>query len=136
MLPHVTAALNAVTIVFLMLGFTFIRRGNRDAHRFAMICAVVSSALFLAVYIVYHFTQPIFVFQGTGWVRPLYYVLMISHIVLALAVTPMILLTFARGLRGNFDRHRPLARWTVPLWFYVSVSGIVVYTMLYHVTWA
>lgn len=135
-LPHVTATLNAVTIGFLMVGFVFIRRGNREAHRAAMFAAVTSSALFLAAYLTYHFTAPIFVFKGQGWVRPVYYTLMISHIVLAMAVTPMALLTFYRGVRGRFERHRPLARWTLPLWLYVSLSGIVVYVMLYHMTWA
>jgi uncharacterized membrane protein YozB (DUF420 family) len=94
------------------------------------------SVLFLIAYLTYHFTQPIVVFRGQGWVRPVYYALMISHVVLAMVVTPMVLLTFVRGLRGRFERHRPLARWTLPLWLYVSVTGIVVYIMLYHMTWA
>ena len=135
-LPHVTAALNATTVGFAAAGYVLIRRGNRQAHRVAMIGAVTCSALFLIAYLTYHFTAPIFVFKGQGWVRPVYYTLMISHIVLAIVVTPMVLLTFARGLRGRFDRHRPLARWTLPLWLYVSITGIAVYVMLYHMTWA
>jgi uncharacterized membrane protein YozB (DUF420 family) len=135
-LPHVTATLNAATVVFAAAGFAFIRSGHRQAHRAAMIGAVAMSVLFLIAYLTYHFTQPIFVFRGQGWVRPVYYALMISHVVLAMVVTPMVLLTFVRGLRGRFERHRPLARWTLPLWLYVSVTGIVVYIMLYHMTWA
>lgn len=135
-LPHVTATLNAVTIGFLLLGLFFIHRGNRSAHCAAMVGAMIASALFLAAYLVYHVTAPISVFRGQGWIRPVYYTIMVSHILLAMAVTPLALLTFVRGWRGRFDRHRPLARWTLPLWLYVSVTGIVVYVMLYHMTWA
>lgn len=136
LLPHVTATLNAVTIGCLLLGLFFIHHGNRPAHRAAMIGAMTASALFLAVYVVYHVTAPIFVFRGQGWVRPVYYTIMVSHILLAMAVAPLALLTFLRGWRGRFDRHRSLARWTLPLWLYVSLTGIVVYVMLYHMTWA
>lgn len=135
-LPHVTATFNAITIGFLLAGFLLIRGGRREAHRAAMLGALTSSALFLVFYLIYHFTAPIFVFKGQGWVRPFYYTVMISHILLAMAVTPMVLMTAWRGWRGRFERHRPLARWTLPLWLYVSVSGLVVYVMLYHMTWA
>lgn len=131
-LPHVTAALNAVALAFLLTGFFFIRTGRRELHRKAMLAAVGSSGLFLAFYIVYHFTAPIFVFRGTGAVRPIYYALLISHVALAAVVAPMVVLTLWRGLAGVFARHKGLARWTFPLWTYVSVSGIVVYAMLYH----
>jgi uncharacterized membrane protein YozB (DUF420 family) len=132
-LPHVTAALNAVALGFLLTGYVLIRTGRREQHRKAMLAAVAASGLFLAFYIVYHFTAPIFVFRGTGAVRPIYYALLISHVALAALVTPMVLLTVWRGLTGVFPRHKRLARWTFPLWTYVSVSGIVVYAMLYHV---
>jgi uncharacterized membrane protein YozB (DUF420 family) len=131
-LPHVTAALNAVALGFLLTGFVHVRNGRREQHRNAMLGAVAASGLFLVFYIVYHFTAPIFVFRGTGAVRPFYYALLISHVALAAVVAPMVALTLWRGLRGAFPRHKGLARWTLPLWTYVSVSGIVVYTMLYH----
>lgn len=134
-LPHVTASLNAVTVLLLLAGFAFIRGGNRRAHRAAMIAAVGTSALFLAFYLIYHFTAPIFVFRGDGVARPVYYFFLISHVVLAAAVTPMVLLTFARGLGGRFDKHRPVARWTLPIWLYVSATGLVVYVMLYQISW-
>lgn len=132
-LPHVTATLNAVTILFLLAGLYFIRRRNRDAHRAAMIGAVSLSVAFLAAYLLYHFTSPIFRFAGEGAVRPIYYALLISHVVLAAAVAPMVALTFLRGLRGRFTVHRAVARWTLPVWLYVSASGLIVYLMLYHV---
>ncbi len=135
-LPHVTASLNAVTLCLLVAGFALIRSERREAHRAAMIAAVGTSTLFLAFYLLYHFTAPIFKFQGQGAVRPVYYFFLITHVILAAAVTPMVLLTFARGLRGRLQLHRGLARWTFPLWVYVSVSGLVVYVMLYQMSWA
>ncbi|MGE5505509.1 MAG: DUF420 domain-containing protein [Actinomycetota bacterium] len=132
-LPHVTAFLNAAGLACLLAGFTFIRMGRRDLHRKAMLAAVGTSALFLAFYLLYHFTAPIFVFRGTGAVRPVYYVLLISHVVLAALVAPAVLVTLRRALAGRFEPHRGLARWTLPVWLYVSVSGIVVYAMLYHI---
>lgn len=131
-LPHVTAGLNAVALVLLLAGFALVRSGRRETHRKVMLAAVATSGLFLAVYLVYHATAPIFVFRGQGAVRPVYYTLLISHVVLAAAVTPMIALTVWRAWKGRFDMHRGLARWTLPLWLYVSVTGIVVYAMLYH----
>lgn len=135
-LPHVTAGLNAATVLLLLAGFAFIRSGNRGAHRAAMISAVGTSTLFLAFYLLYHFTAPIFVFRGQGVMRPIYYFLLISHVVLAAAVTPSVLLTFGRGLRGRFDAHRKVARWTLPVWLYVSATGLIVYVMLYQISWA
>jgi uncharacterized membrane protein YozB (DUF420 family) len=134
-LPHITASLNAVALCFLVAGLVLIRTGRRDLHKRAMLGAVVTSALFLAVYVVYHFAAPIFVFRGTGFIRPVYYVLLISHVILAALVTPMIVLTLVRALRGDFFRHRKIARWTLPIWLYVSVTGIVVYVMLYRINW-
>ncbi|TAN63355.1 MAG: DUF420 domain-containing protein [Magnetospirillum sp.] len=132
-LPHVTAGLNALALCFLLAGFTFIRSGRRDLHKRAMVGAVATSGLFLAFYVLYHFAAPIFVFRGAGMVRPVYYALLISHVVLAAAVTPMIGLTLLRALKGNFETHPKIARWTLPVWLYVSVTGIVVYLMLYHI---
>ena len=132
-LPHITAALNALSLVFLLAGFAFIRLGRKDWHKRAMLGAVVASALFLGFYIAYHFAAPIFVFRGSGMVRPIYYSLLISHVVLAALVTPMVAVTLWRALTGNFVAHPKLARWTLPIWLYVSVTGIVVYLMLYHI---
>lgn len=136
-LPHVTAALNALAGVLILIGFWQIRSGNRVAHKQVMTAAMVVSALFLATYLLHHFLHPLFQFKGTGVARPVYFTLLFSHVVLAVAVTPMIILTFLRGRHafasGETGRHRALARWTFPVWVYVSVSGIVVYWLLYHV---
>lgn len=135
-LPHVTATLNAITMCLLLAGFVLIRRQNREAHRAVMVAAVATSGLFLAFYLIYHFTSPIYPFKGSGATRPMYYFFLITHVVLAAAVTPMILVAFVRALRGRFEVHRRLARWTLPVWLYVSVTGIVVYVMLYQIDWA
>ena len=132
-LPHLNAFLNSVTIVLLITAFVLIRRRNVAAHRATMLAAIGVSAVFLASYLVYHFSAPIFVFRGEGLVRPIYYAFLISHVVLAILATPMILMTAWRGLHRADARHRALARWTWPLWMYVSVSGVMVYWLLYHV---
>ena len=131
-LPHVTAGLNGTALTAALAGFGLIHAGRRDLHRTAMLVAVGASAFFLLAYLTYHFTAPIFVFRGQGWVRPFYYTMLVSHVVLAIAVTPMILLTLARALAGRYDAHGRLARWTWPIWVYVSASGLLVYGMLYH----
>lgn len=130
-LPHVTASLNALALCFLIAAYTFIRQGRRELHKRAMLGAVATSALFLGFYLLYHFTAPIFVFRGTGIVRPIYYALLISHVILAATVTPLIGMTIIKAARGNFIDHKRVARWTYPVWVYVSVTGIVVYLMLY-----
>jgi uncharacterized membrane protein YozB (DUF420 family) len=132
-LPHLNAALNAVTAVLLVAGVGLARRRRAMAHRVVMAAAVVVSAVFLVSYLVYHVTAPVFVFAGTGWVRPAYYAMLVSHVLAAAAVTPMVALTVWRGATGRLDRHRPLARWTWPLWLYVAVTGVVIYGLLYHV---
>lgn len=132
-LPHVNAALNSITTVLLIVGFMFIRTGWREMHRKVMIAALAVSAAFLVSYLVYHFTAPIFVFPGEGWVRPIYYAMLISHVALATVATPLIAVTAWRGLTGRFERHRLLARWTWPIWLYVSVTGVLIYVLLYHV---
>ena len=131
-LPHITASLNGLTAVLLLVAYCLIRSGRREAHRFTMIAAVVVSGLFLACYLLYHFTAPIFVFPGQGAIRSVYYVLLVSHVVLAVVILPMIVVTVRRGLGGYTTTHRVIARVTFPLWLYVSVSGLVVYLMLYH----
>lgn len=131
-LPHLNAALNAITVVLLIVGFVLVRSGRKDVHRVVMIAALGVSAVFLASYLVYHFTAPIFVFRGEGLVRPLYYAMLISHVVLAAVAAPMIAVTAWRAARGTVDRHRRLARWTWPIWMYVSLTGVLIYWMLYH----
>jgi putative membrane protein len=131
-LPHVTASLNLASAVLLLLAFYLVKTGRKEAHRRAMLSAILVSAVFLAFYLVYHFTAPIFVFAGPAGMKPLYYTLLISHVLLAALVTPMIFLTLLPALKGAFERHKKLARLTFPVWLYVSVSGFVVYLMLYH----
>lgn len=132
-LPHLNALLNGVAMLLLVIAFVMIRQRRIDAHRCAMLGALGVSAVFLVSYLIYHITAPIFVFRGEGLVRPFYYALLISHVVLAALATPLILVTAWRGWRRQDARHRALARWTWPLWMYVSVSGVVVYVMLYQI---
>lgn len=143
-LPHVNAALNATSTVLLVIAFMLIRTGHRAAHRVVMICALVVSSVFLVCYLTYHFTKPVFVFPGHGWIVPVYYTMLISHVVLAVVVTPLVAMAAWRAVaawrQGGaaapsavFDRHRALARWTLPIWLYVTVTGVIIYVTLYHV---
>ena len=132
-LPHVNAVLNALSTILILIGFTFIRSGNRKMHRKFMIAAIIVSAVFLACYLAYHVMAPIFVFRGTGWTVPAYYALLISHVLLAVVVTPMVAVTAWRSLHGDFERHKKIARVTLPIWLYVTVTGVVIYVILYHV---
>ena len=132
-LPHVNATLNAISVVLLVAARILIAQRRIDAHRRMMLAALTVSALFLVGYIIYHVTSPIFVFRGTGLVRPIYYALLISHVVLAALALPMILVTAVLGLRRRDRRHRRRPGWTWPLWMYVSLSGVVVYLMLYQI---
>jgi uncharacterized membrane protein YozB (DUF420 family) len=132
-LPHLNAALNATSAILLVIGFGLIRSGQRDVHRKVMISALIVSSVFLVSYLTYHFTAPVFIYRGPSWSRPFYYALLISHVVLAAVVTPMVAVTAWRALHGTFDRHRRLARWTLPVWLYVTVTGVVIYAILYHV---
>ena len=131
-LPHVNAVLNAASTVLLITGFGLIRAGQRDIHRQVMIAALIVSSVFLICYLTYHFTAPVFVYRGPDWSRPVYYALLISHVVLATVVTPMVAVTAWRSLHGDFQRHRVIARWTLPIWLYVTVTGVVIYVILYH----
>lgn len=133
LLPHVNAALNATTAALLIVGRVQIARRRIAAHRAAMLAALAVSTLFLAGYIAYHVSAPIFVFRGEGLIRPVYYALLVSHVLLAALAIPVILLTVWRGLHRDDARHRRAARWTWPLWIYVSASGVMVYLMLYHI---
>lgn len=131
-LPALNALLNTASAILLVTGYRFIRQGRRDAHRAAMTAALIVSAVFLASYLVYHARVGSVKFQKTGWIRPVYFTILISHTVLAACVAPMALLTVWRAWKGRFDRHRRLARITLPLWLYVSVTGVAVYVMLYR----
>ena len=132
-LPHLNAALNATSAALLALGWWFVRSGRRDAHRLAMLAALGTSSLFLVSYLVYHFQVGSVRFPGHGAVRAVYLAVLISHTVLAVAIVPLVLTTLTRALRGRYQAHRSLARYTLPLWLWVSVSGVVVYWMLYRV---
>ena len=127
------ATLNGIATALLLFGYVSIRRGNIRAHRFAMIAAFLTSVLFLVCYLIYHAHVGSRPFLGRGPIRAVYFTILISHIVLAATIPPLAGLTLWRALRGRFDRHVPIARWTLPLWLYVSVTGIVVYWMLYQV---
>ncbi len=131
-LPTVNALLNTLSAMLLAAGYVFIRRRQVERHRACMIGAMVTSALFLLCYLVYHAQVGATKFTGTGWIRPVYFAILISHTVLAAAIVPMALVTFFRALRADFVRHRAIARWTFPLWLYVSVTGVAIYLMLYH----
>lgn len=131
-LPLVNATLNATATAFLVAGWRFIRRGDRAAHRACMLAALACSALFLASYLVYHANVGSRPYTGTGLLRPVYFLVLITHVVLAAAIVPLVVVTVARAWRGRFAAHRAIARWALPLWLYVSVTGVVVYVMLYQ----
>jgi len=131
-LPTVNAVLNSASAVLLCLGYRCIRRGQVAAHRACMVGAFTVSVLFLVSYLTYHAQVGSVRFPGTGALRALYLTILVSHSVLAAVVPPLAVLTLYRALRGQVDRHRRLARWTLPIWLYVSVTGVVVYLMLYH----
>jgi uncharacterized membrane protein YozB (DUF420 family) len=131
-LPHLNALLNSASGILLIIGYYFIRRRNVAAHKRCMLAALTTSALFLISYLVYHFEVGSVRFQGQGWIRFVYFTILISHTVLATAIVPLVIVTVVRALRERFDRHRAIARWTLPLWIYVSVTGVIVYWMLYQ----
>jgi len=131
-LPALNAALNTVSFVLLVTGYVFIRRGDQRRHRACMIGALAVSGLFLTSYVIYHLQVGSVPFTKTGWIRTVYFAVLIPHIILAAAIVPMVLVTVSRALSGRFDRHRAIARWTLPLWLYVSITGVVVYLMLYQ----
>jgi uncharacterized membrane protein YozB (DUF420 family) len=131
-LPTLNAALNATSAVLLTLGWVLILRRKIDAHRRAMLSAFVCSIVFLVSYLVYHYQVGSVKFQGTGTVRTLYFTILLTHTVLAAAVPVLATITLSRALARRFDKHRKIARWTLPIWLYVSVTGVVVYWMLYQ----
>ena len=130
-LPALNATLNGVAGLFLLAGFYFIRRGEIARHRAAMLGACAMSSLFLLSYVIYHANAGSRPFPGQGTIRVVYFTILISHVILAAAIVPMALVTLARGLRRNDEAHRRIAKITWPLWMYVSVTGVVIYAMLY-----
>ena len=131
-LPALNATLNAIAFVFLVTGYVFITQGRRNAHRNCMIGALIMSAAFLTSYVIYHLQVGSVPFTRTGWIRTVYFAVLIPHVILAAAIVPMIIVTVSRALSRRFDQHRRIARWTLPLWLYVSITGVIVYVMLYQ----
>jgi putative membrane protein len=134
-LPAVNASLNAMSGVLLLVGYRFIRARRIEQHRKFMIAAFVTSSLFLVSYVVYHVQVGSVRFTRHGFVRPLYFTILITHVTLAAVVLPMAILTLSRGLKARYATHRAIARWTFPIWLYVSVTGVLVYVLLYQPTW-
>jgi uncharacterized membrane protein YozB (DUF420 family) len=130
--PALNAALNGTSAVLLFTGRTLIKQRRVAAHRLCMIAAVVSSALFLACYLFFHFEAGNILFLGQGWARPVYFTILISHVTLAIVIVPMAFITLNRGLKARYPAHAAIARWTWPLWMYVSITGVIVYFMLYQ----
>jgi len=137
-LPHLNATLNSISALLLITGFIFIRRRNITAHKRCMIAAFVVSTLFLICYLTYHTLLVYYLgqgptrFRGVGWMRPVYFTILLTHTALAVVIAPMALITLFQGLRERFDKHRRIARWTFPVWLYVSVTGVLVYLFLYQ----
>ncbi len=131
-LPHLNAILNATSGALLLAGLYFISRRRVAAHLRCMLAALVVSVVFLISYLVYHYQHGSTKFAGQGFIRPVYFFILLTHTVLAVVIVPLIIVTLTRALRGDFGRHRRIARWTFPLWLYVSVTGVVVYLMLYQ----
>ena len=127
------ASLNGISAVLLAGGYAAIRAGKRDVHKKFMISAFAVSTVFLASYLLYHYRVGHVIFQGQGWIRPVYFALLTSHTILAIVIVPLILITLSRALKERFDLHKKIARWTWPLWMYVSVTGVVIYLLLYQI---
>jgi uncharacterized membrane protein YozB (DUF420 family) len=134
-LPAVNASLNALSGVLLLCGYTLMRLRRIALHRTFMVAAFATSALFLICYVVYHAQVGSVRFTREGFVRPLYYTILLTHVTLAIAVVPLAIITLSRGLNGRYPQHRRIARWTFPIWVYVSVTGVLVYVLLYQPTW-
>jgi putative membrane protein len=132
--PALNASLNGLSAILLAGGYAAIRAGKRDVHKVFMVSAFWVSAVFLVSYVIYHIrVKQLVLFQGQGWIRPVYFILLTSHTILAIVIVPLILITLRRAWMGKFDKHRLIARWTLPLWFYVCVTGVIVYFMVYQI---
>jgi len=134
-LPALNAALNATATVLLVTGWALIRAKRVEQHRRCMLAAVAVSALFLASYLTYHYQVGSVPFTRQGIVRPIYFTILLTHVVLAFVTLPLAIVTLTRGLNGRVAQHRAIARWTMPIWLYVSVTGVLVYVLLYQPTW-
>jgi uncharacterized membrane protein YozB (DUF420 family) len=134
-LPAVNATLNALSGILLLTGYVLIRQRRIETHRKVMISAFITSSLFLVCYVIYHAQVGSVRFTRQGLVRPLYFTILITHVTLAAVVLPLALVTLSRGLKARYARHRTIARWTLPIWLYVSVTGVLVYVLLYRPTW-
>ncbi|MBI3400722.1 MAG: DUF420 domain-containing protein [Acidobacteria bacterium] len=134
-LPAVNATLNALSGILLLIGFTLIHNKRIEAHRKVMIAAFATSSLFLICYVVYHAQVGSVSFTRQGFVRPLYFTILITHVTMAFVVVPLAIITLTRGLKGRYPQHRRIAKWTFPIWLYVSVTGVLVYVLLYQPTW-
>jgi len=132
-LPALNAALNGVSALLLVAGYSAIRRRRKGLHRTLMLSALGASILFLSSYLYYHYHAGTTRFTGQGWIRPVYFTILVSHTMLAIVIVPLVVTTLFLALRGNFSRHRRIARVTLPVWLYVSVTGILVYLLLYQV---
>jgi len=130
--PAINAVLNGTSAVLIASGVVLIKRGYREAHKRMMIAAFVTSSVFLISYLYYHAHVGSVRFQGQGWSRPVYFSILLTHTILAAVIVPFVLVTLTRGLRGRFEKHKRSARWTYPMWLYVSITGVVIYLMLYH----
>jgi uncharacterized membrane protein YozB (DUF420 family) len=132
--PKINATLNGLSAILLVIGHRLIKQRKMAAHRAVMLSAFATSSIFLLCYLYYHWPGHggIVYFHGTGAIRILYFTILISHTTLAIVIVPLVLITLTRGLRGDFARHRPIARWTYPLWLYVSITGVIVYFMLFQ----
>lgn len=131
-LPALNATLNACSFVLLVTGYVFIRLKKWRWHRACMLAALTMSGLFLTSYVIYHAQVGSVPFKGTGWIRTLYFVVLIPHVILAAGMVPPVIITVSRGLSARYDKHRRIARWTLPIWLYVSITGVIVYLMLYQ----
>jgi len=131
-LPAVNAALNATSALLLVFGYSFIRRRRVTAHKICMGAALATSTLFLLSYLTYHYHIGSMPFRGQGWIRPLYFTLLISHTSLAAVIVPLAIITLYRAWKAQFTRHVRIARWTLPIWLYVSITGVIIYWMLYQ----
>lgn len=131
-LPHLNAILNATSGILLVIGYLLIRRRKIKAHRNCLIAALIASTVFLASYLTYHYFHGSTRFTGTGFVRPVYFIILLTHTVLAAVIVPFVGVTLYRAMSGDFIRHRRIARWTFPMWLYVSVTGVIVYLFLYQ----
>lgn len=132
-LPHFQAILNTLAAIFLGIGYRFIRNKNRNAHRVCMIVALAISSVFMVSYLTYHSQVGYEPFVGQGFIRPIYFTLLASHVILAAVIVPMVLTTVFFAVKGDFTRHPKIARWALPLWFYVSVSGVLIYILGFHI---